>query len=40
MAETKVPKQISNRIGRAFALLFNRTMMYNIDHPITTQSLA
>jgi hypothetical protein len=40
MAQTKIPKDVINRIGRAFALLFNRAVMYNTDHPITTQALA
>ncbi len=40
MTIKKLPKEISNKIGRAFALLFNRSLMYNIDHPFTTQALS
>ena len=40
MAVEKLPKAISNKIGRAFALLFNRSMMYSIDHPFTSQALS
>jgi GGDEF domain-containing protein len=40
MTVQKLPKEISNRIGRAFALLFNRSAMYNIDHPFTAQALS
>jgi GGDEF domain-containing protein len=40
MTEKKLPKDISNTVGRTFALLFNRMAMYNMDHPITDQSLA
>ena len=40
MTIKKLPKEISNKIGRAFALLFNRSMMYNIDHPFTAQALS
>jgi hypothetical protein len=40
MTAKKLPKEISYRIGRAFALLFNRSAMYNIDHPFTAQALS
>ncbi len=40
MTATKLPKEISNRIGRAFALIFNRSAMYTVDHPFTTQALS
>ncbi len=40
MTVKKLPKEMSNRIGRAFALLFNRSAMYSIDHPFTTQALS
>ncbi|MFZ0135218.1 MAG: hypothetical protein WAK95_21990 [Desulfobacterales bacterium] len=40
MTVKKLPKEISNRIGRAFALIFNRSAMYSIDHPFTAQALA
>jgi GGDEF domain-containing protein len=39
MTEKKLPKDITNKVGRTFALLFNRMAMYNMDHPITSQSL-
>jgi GGDEF domain-containing protein len=40
MTVKKLPKDTGNRIGRAFALLFNRSAMYNVDHPFTTQALS
>ncbi|MGA9261130.1 MAG: hypothetical protein WBV95_04100, partial [Desulfobacterales bacterium] len=40
MTVQKLPKEISNKIGRAFALLFNRSAMYHIDHPFTAQALT
>ena len=40
MTVQKLPKEIANRIGRAFALLFNRSAMYNVDHPFTAQALS
>jgi len=40
MTEKKLPKDISNKVGRTFALLFNRMAMYNMDHPYTIKSLA
>ncbi|MDZ7582852.1 MAG: hypothetical protein U5R30_20270 [Deltaproteobacteria bacterium] len=40
MTVKKLPKEMSNRIGRAFALLFNRSAMYSIDHPFTSQALS
>ncbi|MFZ0241993.1 MAG: hypothetical protein WAL90_10140 [Desulfobacterales bacterium] len=40
MTVKKLPKEISNRIGRAFALIFNRSAMYAIDHPFTAQALS
>jgi len=40
MTEKKLPKDITNKVGRTFALLFNRMAMYKMDHPITNQSLA
>jgi GGDEF domain-containing protein len=39
MAEAQISKEVTNRIGRAFALLYSRTAMYNIDHPFAEQSL-
>lgn len=40
MAKPKLPKQLSGKIGRSFALLFNRAAMYNVDHPFTAQSIT
>jgi len=40
MTEKKLPKDITDKVGRTFALLFNRMAMYNMDHPYTDQSLA
>lgn len=39
MTKTKLKKQTVDRIGRAFALLFNRVVMYNLDHPFTVESM-
>ena len=38
MQKPKLPKEAINKIGRVFALLFNRAVMYDIDHPFTQQS--
>ena len=38
-AKSKIPKEISSKIGRSFALLYNRLSMYNLEHPFTSQSL-
>ena len=40
MTVKKLPKEICNKIGRSFALVFNRSMMYNIEHPFTSQALS
>jgi GGDEF domain-containing protein len=40
MTVKKLPKEICNKIGRSFALVFNRSMMYNIEHPFTAQALS
>ena len=40
MTIKKLPKEICNKIGRSFALVFNRSMMYNIEHPFTSQALS
>ena len=39
MAKPKIKKQTVDKIGRAFALLFNRVVMYNLDHPFTVESM-
>ena len=39
MTKPKLKKQTVDRIGRAFALLFNRVVMYNLDHPFTVESM-
>ena len=38
-AEEKISKELSNKIGRSFALLYNRLSMYNLDHPFASQAL-
>jgi len=39
MKKSKLSEKISEKIGRAFALMFNRASMYKIDHPSTNQSI-
>jgi len=39
MTKPKIMKQTVDKIGRAFALLFNRLAMYNLDHPFTVDSM-
>jgi GGDEF domain-containing protein len=39
MSENKLPKQECDRIGRSFSLLFNRSTMYQLEHPYTSQSI-
>ena len=39
MKKSKLSKKISETIGRAFAIMFNRASMYNKDHPLTNQSI-
>ena len=39
MAESEIPKDVINNLGRTFALIFNRATMYNIEHPSTQQAL-
>lgn len=40
MAKPKLKKTEYDRIGRSFALLFNRSTMYQTDHPYTAQSIT
>ncbi len=40
MAEPALSKQNASKIGRTFALLFNRASMYDINHPFTKQSTS
>ena len=40
MAEIKLQKKVVDKIGRIFAMFFNRAVMYNMNHPFTTQSMA
>ncbi len=40
MTNAKIPKPVVEKIGRLFALLFNRASMYNVDHPVTTQAIT
>ena len=39
MSELKLTKKISEKIGRAFAIMYNRASMYKIDHQFTNQSI-
>ena len=39
MKKSKLSKKVSENIGRAFAIMFNRASMYKMDHPFTDQSL-
>lgn len=39
MTESKLPNKISEKIGRAFAIMYNRASMYKIDHQFTKQSI-
>jgi hypothetical protein len=39
MKKSKLSKIISGKIGRSFAIMYNRASMYEIDHPFTTQSI-
>jgi hypothetical protein len=38
MTEPALSKQHASKIGRSFALLFNRASMYDVNHPFTKQS--
>ena len=40
MAKPKLKKTDYDRIGRSFALLFNRSTMYQTEHPYTAQSIT
>ncbi len=37
--EAKISKELAGKIGRTFALLYNRLSMYNQDHPFASQAL-
>ncbi len=39
MAEKILKKQSVNKIGRVFTMLFNRAVMYDMNHPFTTKSM-
>ena len=39
MKKSKLSKIISGKIGRSFAIMFNRASMYKIDHPFTSESI-
>ncbi len=39
MTESKFPNKISEKIGRAFSIMYNRASMYKIDHQFTKQSI-
>ena len=38
MTEPALSKQNASKIGKNFALLFNRASMYDVNHPFTKQS--
>jgi GGDEF domain-containing protein len=40
MSKAKLKKTEFDRVGRSFALLFNRSTMYQTDHPYTAQSIT
>jgi len=40
MTKPKLEKKTVDKIGRSFALLFNRVAMYNLDHPFTVDSMT
>ena len=40
MATNKLKKNDYDRIGRSFSLLFNRSTMYQAEHPYTAQSIS
>ena len=40
MIKPKLEKKTVDKIGRSFALLFNRVAMYNLDHPFTVDSMT
>ena len=40
MQKFLLPKVMSDNIGRAFNLLFNRVIMYHLEHPATVQAIA
>ncbi len=39
MVEKVLKKQVVNKIGRVFSMLFNRAIMYDMKHPFTAQSI-
>ena len=39
MKESKLPKKVFEKIGRTFAIMYNRASMYKIDHQFTHQSI-
>ena len=39
MTKPKIDKKTVDKIGRSFALLFNRVAMYNLDHPFAAESM-
>ncbi|UCH20336.1 MAG: hypothetical protein JSU83_17530, partial [Deltaproteobacteria bacterium] len=40
MTQTALSKQNAGKIGRSFAMLFNRAVMYDANHPFTKQSAS
>ena len=39
MTDSKFPNKLSEKIGRAFAILYNRASMYKVDHQFTKRSI-
>ena len=39
MTKSKLSKKVSDKIGRSFAIMYNRASMYKIDHPFTSKSI-
>ena len=39
MKKSKLSKIISGKIGKSFAIMYNRASMYKIDHPFTSKSI-
>ncbi|WP_459922088.1 hypothetical protein [Desulfatiferula olefinivorans] len=40
MKDKRLHKKVIDKLGRMFAMLFNRAAMYNMNHPFTTQAMA
>lgn len=40
MSESNIPKDLITKIGRSFALIYNRAAMYNAEHPSTLEAMT